>query len=374
MEKEIKIKSGIYLITNTVNNKVYVGSTTDFKARWRCHRSMLDRNCHFSKHLQLSWNKYGSNNFTFTVLEYMDTSIYSEQEILDKETFYIDKYDSTNKEFGYNSKKIAETSIGIKWNEESRKKFSEYRKNHIVKEAVEALKEYSKTRIGKTNEWAKEWYSNLSEEEKSEFVQRQAEGRKKAAEERGYWHSQKTIDKIIQTKKDKNLIKVISLYNLDGSLYKIYESYSDCLREFSDNAKNSSVLQNCMNSGKLYNGYIVSLSTEPFIPDFENIKIKVNKNKNNRIYQKYDKDWNLIDSFSSGKEAAQSVGLIKQSNQMLKAFKTGELFKNYYWKIIEPYNSDVISKEGEFGGSPINEDNTEPSIGLTSYKGVTTNS
>lgn len=374
MKNQNEIKSGIYLITNTVNQKVYVGSTKDFKVRWRGHRSMLNRNCHFSSHLQSAWNKYGADNFTFTIIEYMDISIYSDQEILDKETYYIAQYKSADRQFGYNSKEIADSSVGIKWSEEARKKFSEYRKLHIVKEAVEALNEYSKTRIGKCNEWAKEWYANISEEEKKDLVQRQVDGRKKTAEERGYWHSQETIDKILQTKKDRDLIKTISLYNLDGTLYKVYDSYSNCLREFNDSIKNSSCLLNCIKNGKLYNGYIVSLSTDSFIPDFEEVKIKINKNKNNRTYLKYDINWNLVDSFSSGKEAAQSVGLTKQSNQMLKAFKTGELFKNFYWKIVEPYSSDVISKEDEFGGSPTNEDNTEPSTELTSCEGVTTNS
>lgn len=38
---DITNEAGIYLITNKINNKKYVGSTHNFKMRWRSHVSML---------------------------------------------------------------------------------------------------------------------------------------------------------------------------------------------------------------------------------------------------------------------------------------------------------------------------------------------
>ena len=58
-------KSGIYAIKNLINNKMYIGSTSDFKSRCRSHRTLLNRNKHFNKHLQNSVNKYGLSNFEF---------------------------------------------------------------------------------------------------------------------------------------------------------------------------------------------------------------------------------------------------------------------------------------------------------------------
>lgn len=48
----------IYKITNTRNNKVYIGQT---ESRW-----------YRNKHIQNAWNKYGEASFTFEVIEQFD--------------------------------------------------------------------------------------------------------------------------------------------------------------------------------------------------------------------------------------------------------------------------------------------------------------
>lgn len=59
----------IYKIVNLVNDKFYVGSTTNKKVRFRQHRKLLRGNRHHCKHLQASWNKYGEEKFDFRVVE-----------------------------------------------------------------------------------------------------------------------------------------------------------------------------------------------------------------------------------------------------------------------------------------------------------------
>jgi len=59
----------IYKIINTINNKFYVGSTTNTVERFRTHRNRLRRNRHHAKHLQAAWNKYGETAFVFHVIE-----------------------------------------------------------------------------------------------------------------------------------------------------------------------------------------------------------------------------------------------------------------------------------------------------------------
>lgn len=59
----------IYKIINVVNNKFYVGSTTNKKVRFRQHRKLLRGNRHHCKHLQAAWNKYGEDKFEFVVVE-----------------------------------------------------------------------------------------------------------------------------------------------------------------------------------------------------------------------------------------------------------------------------------------------------------------
>jgi group I intron endonuclease len=84
---------GVYKITNTIDSKVYVGSTTvDFNKRWRNHRSELERNLHGNIHLQRAWNLYGAPAFTFDVLEV----VLDEQDICIAEQKWIDRFYGDN--------------------------------------------------------------------------------------------------------------------------------------------------------------------------------------------------------------------------------------------------------------------------------------
>ena len=65
--------SGIYKIENTIDGKCYVGSAINIKSRWQCHVSMLSHDKHNNKHLQRAWNKYGSENFTFSIILYSNS-------------------------------------------------------------------------------------------------------------------------------------------------------------------------------------------------------------------------------------------------------------------------------------------------------------
>lgn len=88
---------GIYRIFCTETNKSYIGSTwKSFKSRWKQHLSKLNNNKHHSKEMQNAWNKYGTDSFSCEILEVID----DESILLEREAFFIDKFDSYNN--GYN--------------------------------------------------------------------------------------------------------------------------------------------------------------------------------------------------------------------------------------------------------------------------------
>ena len=90
---------GIYKITNLVNGKVYIGSSIDIKRRWKKeHLYFLEKNKHWNDHLQSSWNKYGKKNFKFEIEEPC-----SEELLIEREDYNINKYDSMNPDKGYNN-------------------------------------------------------------------------------------------------------------------------------------------------------------------------------------------------------------------------------------------------------------------------------
>lgn len=86
----------IYIIENLINGKVYVGKTSDVKKRWAKHKSNARR--YVNRRLYDSMNFYGYDNFLVSVIDESDC----ENDINNKERFYIEFYKSTFKEFGYN--------------------------------------------------------------------------------------------------------------------------------------------------------------------------------------------------------------------------------------------------------------------------------
>ena len=115
------MKSGIYIIKNTLNNKVYIGSAVNIDKRFSVHKSRLNKNDHHSKHLQNSWNKYGSYNFTFQILEIVS----DKNRLIEVEQSWIDIFKSYESNNGYNICKIAGSVLGNKHSDESKLKMSE---------------------------------------------------------------------------------------------------------------------------------------------------------------------------------------------------------------------------------------------------------
>lgn len=78
-------KCGIYCITNTINNKYYIGSSNHIYYRVRRHKSDLTRNCHDNSYLQNAYNKYGADSFIVSIIEECEIN-----NKLEREQHYID--------------------------------------------------------------------------------------------------------------------------------------------------------------------------------------------------------------------------------------------------------------------------------------------
>lgn len=93
---------GIYKITNNVNGKVYIGSSKNIENRWKQHKRELKKGTHHSQHLQKSWDIYKKENFSFEMIEDVDDL----NKLLEREAYYIEKYNSLNSNYGYNEKSV----------------------------------------------------------------------------------------------------------------------------------------------------------------------------------------------------------------------------------------------------------------------------
>lgn len=89
----------IYKITNTINNKSYIGKTYDkMEERLKQHIKESKRVRGQNRPLYRAFNKYGVDNFSIECL-----GEYDESELETKEQEYIDLYDTYS--FGYNATK-----------------------------------------------------------------------------------------------------------------------------------------------------------------------------------------------------------------------------------------------------------------------------
>ncbi len=101
----MKIDSGIYMFRNKDNGKVYIGQSKYLHARYREHKSELLKGMHHNSYFQHAVNVHGFDAFEYSVLERC-----SVEDLDDRETYYIDKYNARDRDFGYNIREAGNES------------------------------------------------------------------------------------------------------------------------------------------------------------------------------------------------------------------------------------------------------------------------
>lgn len=131
------------MIKNKVNSKVYIGQSIDIYKRWDEHkRGFTNKYKKTNNHLQKAWNKYGEENFEFSIVEKCKRSLLNKREI-----FWIKELGSFNKANGYNKtsggcqrrrvsdefkERLREVNLYIHRGEDSRMaKYSETQIRHV---------------------------------------------------------------------------------------------------------------------------------------------------------------------------------------------------------------------------------------------------
>jgi group I intron endonuclease len=104
--------SGIYLITNRTNGKIYVGSAKNFRMRWGAHRSQLRTGSHHSAPLQQDWKIYGEEVFDFSILEGCELA-----QLIEREQAWLNDFQPFG-DRGYNLCPRAESHYGYKLRDE----------------------------------------------------------------------------------------------------------------------------------------------------------------------------------------------------------------------------------------------------------------
>jgi group I intron endonuclease len=115
----------IYKLTNTLNNKIYIGLTTETISE-RCRKRIAEAKYRDSRNSYIlnAIRKHGSEVFK---VEQIDTA-FSLEELQQKEIFYIQQYNSTNRKIGYNLTKGGEGNLGLKMSDKTKEKI---RQKHL---------------------------------------------------------------------------------------------------------------------------------------------------------------------------------------------------------------------------------------------------
>lgn len=210
---------GIYIITNEINNKVYVGQVgkgnNTIINRINGHYRSLIKNKHRNLHLQKSWNKYillyGEESFTFDILEIVE----NKNLLDDREKYWIEYYEADNPLYGYNKTKGGEGGIP---NEETKQKISNSLKGRkqptkYIQYRKEGLKQSWKQR--KNRNQSKETKQKISNTLKNRILSNEHKKNISNAQKGKHRFSEEIKLNIINDINNKiKIIDICSKYNL----------------------------------------------------------------------------------------------------------------------------------------------------------------
>jgi group I intron endonuclease len=139
----------VYKLTNTVNNKIYIGITSiGTGRRYKLHCYKAESGSSYALHQAI--REYGKDKFTATILEFCDSA----EQLRERERYFIALFDATNPNIGYN------TTAGGEYFEvtqEMREALSKAQKGRPHTEAYKAVLQYDRD-----GNFLREW-SNMTE-------------------------------------------------------------------------------------------------------------------------------------------------------------------------------------------------------------------
>lgn len=268
------MKSGIYTITNIVNNKIIVGQSNNVYKRLNEHKTKLRGNYHENDYLQKSFNKYGEDSFLFELLEECDSLF-----LLSQEHYWCNILDTHNEKYGYNIlsthpyiqmqkrvrpiNKQSKCNIinglkGRKFSEEAKKRMSiskkEYYKNNKHHQIGKKLSEETKRKISKANKGK----NYQSEKNILAFIER-SKNRVKPKEEiekmiKFHTGRKRSKQSIINMIKASKTTRPVIQYDLNGNFIREW----DRIREAADslNCHPSGISACCRNKHKSIKNFI----------------------------------------------------------------------------------------------------------------------
>lgn len=222
----------IYKITNSVNDKVYIGQTTkDLQSRIKNHRNaMLGKK---DTHLYRAMRKYGWDKFTFEVIDTAE----SQEELNMLEEYYIKLYDSVangyNMAYGGAVNVMYSPVVAIKHNDKMRDP-------SVRKKISDSMKQSYKTRGGASEDHRK----HLSENKKAFY---QTERGRAVAEQfsKRFYISPEHRERL-----NKALRKSVYCVDASNTIIAEFESVKDAAQWWYEHGRKAAHVKNLCNDIK----------------------------------------------------------------------------------------------------------------------------
>lgn len=306
---------GIYKITNTLNDKCYIGQSIDIQTRWTQHIYAGTHNIarlNKSKFYQ-AIKEDGIENFSFEILELL-----SREELNTRERYWIQYYDSYKN--GYNSTPggYGESS----WFFDPELIQSLWDDGYCISEIAHFVN-CSVVTVGRR---LKNYKNYSPEESYKRTVERRIYRNFEINQRRSY-----KLDEI-----NNNSCKKIYQYDLNGKFLREFSSIKEAGLLFNTNSKNGyrNIYEALKNKQPYAYGYLWSLNKVDTLPSY-NTKIRWNSNKKVKCIETQQK-------FDSLNEAAKWCGL--SSGKIIGTFLSGKrksagkhpiTNQKLHWQLIE---------------------------------------
>lgn len=222
----------IYKITNSINNKIYIGQTIrSLNKRISEYKYEHLNSLSYNDYLFRSFHKYGFNNFKFEIIDTASTI----NELNEKEILWISFYNSTNKMIGYNI--LYGGNNSIKPNE-TKEKMS------MAHKGTKQSSNWINNRISKAGSYDAKKYGRIKTNDEKQHLSINAAR---------YWNGKsrdnKTKERISKTKKLQNIAppnsKKVEKYNIhNGDVLGIYRSTCEAAK-FNTDLSQSTISRYC---------------------------------------------------------------------------------------------------------------------------------
>lgn len=238
-------KAGIYIIKNKLNNKVYIGKSVNITQRLIAHKHNLTKIVRdkrsTNRYLYNAVQKYGWSNFECSVLE--EITNVNDKLLLNRELYWIDYYNSTNSQYGYNLRRDSSTKCIV--HEDTKSLISSLNKgknnpnfnNKWTSDMKLSMSKIAKERHSSGLYYTQEWKDKISE-----------------ASSRG-WSDKEKVAKMAEKVRLKNSKYKFYQYDKELNLIEVHNSIHDI------EIKNPSFKRQCIYSvcdgyKSSYKGYI----------------------------------------------------------------------------------------------------------------------